>query len=115
MLTKVCWGITLLAAALAAVLGFVMARAATSAPQEAAAAAMALAIAVLPYVFTRAVEGLERPAVTIVRLERPDDRPKAAEVSERPAPPTIAPERNHVAGRAHDTTKPWDYDDARPR
>lgn len=58
MFTKICWGITALASCLAAV-GFVSSNAAaTSAPQEAAGAAMALAIAVIPYVFTRCVEGM---------------------------------------------------------
>lgn len=60
MLTKICWVATLLAAVLAGFLGFVMVRGATGAPQEAAGAAMALAIAVVPYVFTRAIEGLSR-------------------------------------------------------
>jgi hypothetical protein len=58
MFLKICWVITAVAAALAT-LFFVSGTAeANGAPQEAAAAAMALAIAVIPYVFTRCIEGM---------------------------------------------------------
>jgi len=58
LLVKISWGVTALAAGLAALLFVSMMSEATGAPQEAAGAAMALAIAVIPYVFTRCLEGI---------------------------------------------------------
>jgi hypothetical protein len=55
-----CWVITMIGACLGTlvlVLGFASAK---GAPQEAASAALAVALAVIPYVFTRAVEGIQR-------------------------------------------------------
>ena len=58
---RFCWVITVFAACLAAGgLAFGMA-ATNSAPHEAALAAPALAVCAIPYVFTRAIEGLVRP------------------------------------------------------
>lgn len=65
---KVCWLLTLFAACIAAVIFLAMMTEAKSAPQQAAAAAMALAVAIIPYVFTRCVEGLCRPDVVKVEL-----------------------------------------------
>ena len=53
------WGITLLASCLSALVGFSGIIRASGAPQEAAASAIALTIAMVPYVFTRALEGLK--------------------------------------------------------
>lgn len=55
---KICWIATALSAG-AALLTFVATMTdAGSAPQEAAGAAMALAIAIIPYVFTRCMKGV---------------------------------------------------------
>ena len=51
-----CWAITMLAACLAAVTLFSTIGSANGAPQEAAGAAMSLAICIIPYVFTRACQ-----------------------------------------------------------
>lgn len=56
---KLCYLITLLACVVAGVL-FLGSFAAASAPQEAAAASMAVAAAAIPYIFSRAVEGLAK-------------------------------------------------------
>ena len=53
---KVLWVLTLLAAMAGALLGVAGILEAKGAPQEASAAAIALAIAVIPYCFTRACE-----------------------------------------------------------
>ena len=58
MLVKISWGITALAACASALIFVSTVGEATSAPQEAAGAAMAVAITVIPYVFTRCLEGL---------------------------------------------------------
>ncbi len=58
---RVSWIITIICTVLAALTlagGFF---GATSAPQEAAAGALAAALAIIPYVFTRALEGLRSP------------------------------------------------------
>jgi hypothetical protein len=52
------WVVTALAAAIAALMVVTTAGAADSAPQEAAGAAMALAIAEIQYVFTCCLEGI---------------------------------------------------------
>ena len=52
----ICWAITVLAAGIAAVVLFLTLGSANGAPQEAAGAAIALAICVIPYVFTRACQ-----------------------------------------------------------
>ena len=51
-----CWGITVLAACIAGAVLFITFAGANGAPQEAAGAAMAVAICVIPYVFTRACQ-----------------------------------------------------------
>lgn len=52
------WACTLVASILAAlVLGAVLVSA-TGAPQQAAGAAVALCVAAIPYIFTRAIEGI---------------------------------------------------------
>jgi hypothetical protein len=58
---KICWVITALASALALLAFAAAVLDANSAPQEAAGAAVAAAIAIIPYVFTRCVEGLMGP------------------------------------------------------
>lgn len=55
---KICWAITALAAVAALLLFKLYMGAAQSAPQEGAGAAIAVAVVVIPYVFTRAMEGL---------------------------------------------------------
>ena len=55
---KLCWGITLLTTCFAAFAFFTMMVDAKGAPQEASAAAIALCICIVPYVFTRSIEGL---------------------------------------------------------
>jgi hypothetical protein len=60
--TKICWGITAFATLPAAICLLATFSGSASAPQEAAGAAMACAIVIIPYVFTRAIEGLAQPA-----------------------------------------------------
>jgi hypothetical protein len=55
---KICWGITLLATCFAVLALIAMLSQAKGSPQEASAAALALCIAIIPYVFTRCAEGL---------------------------------------------------------
>lgn len=62
MFTQICWFITILATFAASFQLLFTFTAAQSAPQQAAGAAMAAAMVIVPYVFTRAVEGLGRPA-----------------------------------------------------
>lgn len=57
-MVKLGWVLALLGALLAAFVLVVMVAGANGAPQEAAGAAIAAAIAVIPYVFARAVEAL---------------------------------------------------------
>lgn len=52
---KFFWGVTMLMSAIGAIVAFTGMAAANGAPQEAAAAAMGLAIAVIPYCFSRAI------------------------------------------------------------
>lgn len=59
ILIVICWLGTLAAAGFAAFLLFMVASTpGISAPQEGAGAAAAAAVAIIPYVFTRALEGL---------------------------------------------------------
>lgn len=58
VILAICWIVTLISACGALVTYIGTVANATSAPQEAAGAAMAVAIVVIPYVFTRAVEGM---------------------------------------------------------
>jgi hypothetical protein len=67
---KICWGITLLMSCAAAIGLVATFAAAASAPQEAAGAAMVAATCIVPYVFTRCVEGLERPVVAPVEVRQ---------------------------------------------
>ena len=61
MLIRICWGVTAAIAALSFVTFASALGRAESAPQQAAAAAMTLGWVVIPYVFTRALEGLFPP------------------------------------------------------
>jgi hypothetical protein len=58
IVVKISWGITAAATVLAGLAFIAMIGEAGGAPQEAAAAGIALAIVVIPYVFTRCLEGL---------------------------------------------------------
>ena len=58
MFTKICWASPRWRHASPRLGSSQATPAATGAPQEAAGAAMALAIAVIPYVFTRCIEGM---------------------------------------------------------
>jgi hypothetical protein len=59
-MVKFFWAITLLASLVAAAGLAASALLLNSAPQQAAGAAISLGIALIPYIFTRAVEGLSR-------------------------------------------------------
>lgn len=61
MLVRICWGVTAAIAALSFLTFASDLGRAESAPQQAAAAAMTLGWVVIPYVFTRAMEGLFPP------------------------------------------------------
>jgi hypothetical protein len=61
MFTKLCWALTLVGTLAAGGVLALTILTATGAPQQAAGAAVSVAVAVIPYVFTRAVEGLSRP------------------------------------------------------
>ena len=63
---KFCWAVTLVVSCIAAIGLLVTFAMAQSAPQQAAGAAMVAATCIVPYVFTRCVEGLERPKVPTV-------------------------------------------------
>lgn len=64
---------------------------ASSAPQQAAGAAMAVAAAVLPYVLVRAmVEMTERPAQEPPKPKRPRIQPMPGSTPEAPPPPPPA-------------------------
>lgn len=57
----ICWVVTLLATLVATFLVLpALLSSSASAPQQGAAGAMACALCVIPYVFTRAVEGMGR-------------------------------------------------------
>lgn len=58
MMVRICWGATALISAFSLLTFASDLNNAGSAPQQAAAAAMALAWVVMPYVFTRSIEGL---------------------------------------------------------
>lgn len=58
MFTKICWGVTAAASCFALVFFFNALAGANGAPQEAAGAAIALAMVAIPYIFTRSVEGI---------------------------------------------------------
>jgi len=60
IVVKFCWGITLLASLLAGLGLAISTVLLSSAPQQAAGAALSVGLAVIPYVLTRAVEGLKR-------------------------------------------------------
>jgi hypothetical protein len=77
---KICWAITLFMSCCSALFAFVTIGGANGAPQEAAGAAMAMVV--IPYVFTRCVEGISKDypmPVEVVRSkkwrrQRPDKR-----------------------------------------
>jgi hypothetical protein len=58
MIVKIGWGVTAFAAGISALTFVATVGDANGAPQQAAGSAMALAIAVIPYVFTRCLEGI---------------------------------------------------------
>jgi hypothetical protein len=58
MLVRICWIVTAVGASFALLTLITTVGGASGAPQEAAGAAIAAAIAVIPYVFTRALEGI---------------------------------------------------------
>jgi len=82
---KVLYIITLLSSVLGALVAFVGVTASKGAPQEAAAAAMGLALALIPYVFSRCVQlsserdaadkRIDRLVRAIEELKGPDTRP----------------------------------------
>jgi len=82
---KLWWVLTLVGAAIGGVTFFSGMLQARSAPQEAAAAAFAIGWAVLPYVWTRAWEGLTRPDAPGQRSLIP------AVFEEKKAPPAAPP------------------------
>lgn len=59
-LVRLCWIVTVVATLPGAYLLISAFMDAQSAPQEAALAAMAMAVVVVPYIFTRAMEGLSK-------------------------------------------------------
>ena len=63
MLRKIFWSLSALSAFLGGVVMLVGVAQATGAPQEAAAAAVGLGLAVIPYCFNRALDEFDRPAV----------------------------------------------------
>jgi hypothetical protein len=60
MFVKLCWALTLVLTLIAGAVLVLTLLTASGAPQQAAGAAVAAAIAVVSYVFTRAVEGMAR-------------------------------------------------------
>lgn len=81
---KFCWAVTATSASFGGLYFFVTLTLANGAPQEASGAAGALAFAIIPYVFTRAIAGLAAPAVQSVRLIR-DNPPMIPVVTTAPA------------------------------
>jgi hypothetical protein len=59
-LVKIAWGLTAVAAILAAAALFMSSMLSRSAPQQAAGAATALGIAVIPYILAKALDGLSK-------------------------------------------------------
>jgi hypothetical protein len=77
-----CWVVTGLAAFIAGGVLFLTVGSANGAPQEAAGAAIALAICVIPYVFTRACQAFtemarQRDILSAINSLRGDNTPKA--------------------------------------
>ena len=72
MFLSFCRCVTLIAGCIASLVLTVTVFASNGAPQEAAGAALALAICVIPYVFTRMVEGMDAPEVSKVEIWRQD-------------------------------------------
>jgi len=87
---RFCYAVTFLAACLAAAVLFFGLIGAKGAPQEAAIGAIALAIAVIPYVFSRCVEKLgPSPAEEIAKLAKllvPPPPPADYGREQRPCP-----------------------------
>jgi hypothetical protein len=74
-----CFVVSLVAACIAAVVFVGTIEAANGAPQQAAGAAMALCIAVIPYVFSRSIEKLIEPdARPVVIVKRAAEAPSAS-------------------------------------
>jgi hypothetical protein len=74
MFLKLCWIVTLVATALSGWQFLSDIVNANGAPQQAAAAASALATSLIPYVFTRCVEKLSEPKPREVRVTNWPDR-----------------------------------------
>ncbi len=74
MFLRLCWIVTLIMTALAAWQFVADLSRANGAPQQAAAAAMALALSIIPYVFTRCVEKLSSPKPHEVKVTNWPDR-----------------------------------------
>ena len=66
-----CWGVTAIASCLAALLLIVAVTGANGAPQEAAAGAICAAMAVIPYVFTRAIEAMTTSSAAVTPTAQP--------------------------------------------
>jgi hypothetical protein len=62
---SLCWILTILATVAAGLFLFVTFSGANGAPQQAAGAAMAAAMAIIPYVFTRGVQAFGRDRVNV--------------------------------------------------
>jgi hypothetical protein len=63
MFARIMWVVTFFSCLLGALVLVVGVLGADGAPQEAAAAAVAVALAVIPYCFTKSIEGMDRPVV----------------------------------------------------
>lgn len=90
MFAAICWVITLILAALAAASTVADLARATSAPQQAAAAAMGIVMVVIPYVFTRAVQELSEASRRRQERERAIVAARFAERQSAPAPQPAA-------------------------
>lgn len=88
---RFCYAVTLIASIIAALVAVGGNAAATGAPQQAAASAIALAIAVIPYVFSRCVEKFGSSAVDELRELRALLTPPPPAERNPPAPRRVTP------------------------
>lgn len=79
------WVVTALGAGLGALTLLATLAMSTGAPQQAAGAAIALAFAVIPYVFTRALEGCGTPAWRKAMLKAAENGPAETKPAETKA------------------------------
>ncbi len=88
-----CWGITALAAAVSTLILIGTFVGTVSAPQEAAGAALAVAIVAIPYIFTRSLQGLEDLSKADTIIDRLDTqiRLQAAVANNQPDEDTEDP------------------------